>query len=150
MGSFYLDTSALVKLYVQEPGTIWLLALFDSDHRLKVSALAGVEARSAVRRRQQAGDIRRDLAEQILAELSRQIETRFLRQPVTDAVLDLAAEMVDRYALRGFDAVQLASCLIQSPEDLPVFLSADRQLLAAARSEMLRAIDPSEAQAAPA
>ena len=53
MAFYYLYTSALVKLYVREPGTERMLALAarSSENRLAVLALAQVELRSAVRRR---------------------------------------------------------------------------------------------------
>ena len=35
----------------------------------------------------------------------------FFRYPVDDRTLDLACDMVHRYALRAYDAVQLAACL---------------------------------------
>lgn len=147
MSAYYLDTSALVKLYVQEPGTARLLRLAsDSDeNRIIVLALSAVEVRSAIRRRQRAGDIAQDIASLILDALQRHFESRFIRQPLNDTVLDIALEMVDRYALRAYDAIQLAGCLafkITTGNEVPTFVCADQQLLAAARSELLPVLDP--------
>jgi len=47
----------------------------------------------------------------ILDRFQQHIEARFLRQALADAVLDGASEMIDRYALRAYDAIQLAGCL---------------------------------------
>jgi uncharacterized protein len=144
---YYLDTSALVKLYVQEPGTDRLLRLAGdlAGTRLAVLSLSPVEARSAIRRRERAGDIDSQTASLVLDRLRRHMETVFIRQVVDDIVLDGAMEIIDRYTLRAYDAIQLAGCLAlkaTSGADFPTFVCSDQQLLAAARSELLPILDP--------
>jgi uncharacterized protein len=143
---YFLDASALVKLYVQEPGTDRLLPLVDnqSENRFAVLAISVVELRSAIRRRQRAGDIEASVAIAILESLQRHMESRFLRQAVNDTVIDTALEMIDRYALRAYDAVQLAGCLVisRTPAEAFTFVCSDHRLLEAARSEQLKVLDP--------
>jgi predicted nucleic acid-binding protein len=143
---YFLDTSALVKLYIQGPGSDRLLSLVDGARasRFAVLSLTIVELRSALRRRQRDGDIDADTADAILASLTAHMETWFLRQAVNDAVLDLAVQMVDRHALRAYDAVQLAGCLALSSNvaETSTFICSDRRLLEAARSEQLYVLDP--------
>lgn len=144
---YYLETSALVKLYVLEPGSDRLLQIAAnlSENRLAVLALTYVEARSAIRRRERSGDIDSDAAILILDRLRHHSETIFVRQAVNESVLDGALEMIDRYALRAYDAVQLAGCLslkTASAIESPTFVSSDRELLEAARSELLPILDP--------
>lgn len=148
MALYYLETSALVKLYVREPGTDRLLQLTrnSSDNRFAVLAISVVEARSAIRRRERAGDINPQAAALVLDRLQQDLVTRFLRQPLSDAVLDASLELVDRYALRAYDAIQLAGCLVLKIAvgmDYPTFVCSDQQLLEAARSELLPTLDPS-------
>ena len=147
MPLYYLDTSALVKLYVREPGTERLLSLADraGESRLAILALAQVELRSAVRRRERSGEISAAVATQLLDVFKRHIEGRFITQAVTDFVLDLASMLVDRYALRAFDAVQLAGYLAlksSAGSDVPVFVCSDRELLNAAAQEGIPVLDP--------
>ena len=146
MALYYLDTSALVKLYVREPGTDRLLQLasHSTENRLAVLALTPIEVRSAVRRRQRAGDFDPGTAGLILDRLQRHMETRFLRQSLNDFVMDGAFEIIDRYALRAYDAVQLSGCLALKTIDAeaPTFVCSDQQLLEAARSELLTVLDP--------
>jgi predicted nucleic acid-binding protein len=143
---YFLDTSALVKLYVQEPGTDRLLHLVSdqSENRFAVLAISVVELRSAIRRRQRAGDIEASIATAVLESLQRHMESRFLRQAVNDAVIDAALEMIDRYALRAYDAVQLAGCLVicGTVAEALTFVCSDHRLLEAARSEQLKVLDP--------
>jgi hypothetical protein len=151
LGLYYLETSALVKLYVREPGTERLLRLVSrsANHRLAVLALSQVELRSAIRRREREGDIDSLLASRLIERFDQHLEGRFLRQMVNDAVLDAALVLADRYPLRAYDAVQLAGCLalrVTSQRDDPVFVCADRQLLLAAESEGLASLDPAADQ----
>ena len=107
MALYYLETSALVKLYVLEPGSDRLLRIANNlaDNRLAVLAVSPVEARSAIRRRERVGDIDSKTAALILDRLQQHLESRFLRQPLNDSVLDGALEIIDRYALRAYDAI---------------------------------------------
>ncbi len=146
MALYFLDTSALVKLYVQEPGTDRLLPLVgdQSENRFAVLAVSVVEIRSAIRRRQRAGDIDAAAAAAVLESVQKHIESRFLRQVINDTVIDTALEMIDRYALRAYDSLQLAGCLVLCgiANEAFTFICSDHRLLEAARSEQLRVLDP--------
>ena len=144
---YYLDSSALVKLYIREVGTDKMLEMAGrkSGHQLTVLALAQVEIRSAFRKRQRAGDIGNRLAEELRAAFQRHSESRFVRQPLTDTVLDLACELLDRHKLTSFDAVQLAGyfAVKAATGAVPVLVSADQDMLLAARAENIPVLDPS-------
>ena len=147
MAFYYLETSALVKLYVREPGTERLLGLAarSSENRLAVLALAQVEFRSAIRRRERNGEIPSLVATQLLEAFERHVEGRFLTQTITDFVLDTACALVDRYVLRAFDAVQLAGYMVLKSAggtDMPVFVCSDQELLLAAQREGAPILDP--------
>jgi len=144
---YYLETSALVKLYVREPGTERVLALAAraSENRLAVLALTQVEVRSAIRRREKNGEIPAIVASQLLEALTRHLEGRFVTQAITDFVLDIASALVDRYALRAFDAVQLAGYVAlksSAGSEIPVFVCSDQALLSAALQEGVATLDP--------
>lgn len=93
MALYYLETSALAKLFVLEPGTERLLQIASnvSENRLAVLALSAVETRSAIRRRELVGDIDSKAAILILDRLQH-MDSKFLRQAVNDVVLDGARE----------------------------------------------------------
>ena len=147
MALYYLETSALVKLYVYEPGTERLLALTagDAGHRFAILSIAQVEFRSAIRRRQRGGEIPASVADELVESFRRHAEGKFLIQPFSDSLLDVSLALIDGYALRGFDAIQLAGYLLlrsTSGSEEPVFVCADKTLLATARNEACPVLDP--------
>jgi len=142
-----VDTSALAKLYIREDGSDRMVELASSlqPQSLVILAIARIEFRSAVRRRQRAGDIPEDLAGQLVSQLQQDIETTFLVQPVTEAVLEEAIGIIDRNVLRAYDAVQLAGCLttMAALESRHVrFVCSDRELLEVAQAEGLEVWNP--------
>lgn len=150
MGLYYFDTSAVVKLYIREPGTerILRLASRQADNRLAVLSLTAVEFRSAIRKRERSGDIDHAGAASTIAKFEHHLEARFLRQTLNESVVDTALGLIDRYPLRAYDAIQLAGCLTLkavSGGDDPFFVCADQVLLVAAQSEGLSIVDPAAA-----
>lgn len=141
----FLDTSALVKLYVREPGTDWMLGLANDipPGQLVLSSLAEVELHSALRLLERTGKIASSLTQAISAAFREDSAWRYSRQAVTDHVLGLAITLVDRHGLRAYDAVQLGSCLAFAGSASSLrFISSDRELLRAAAAEQLECSNP--------
>ena len=150
MATFYLDTSALVKRYIDDVGTDWARATLDpvTGHALVTSTLTRVELVAALMRRGRASgavmfDVQRRLA---LFRGHWHVEYRPLE--VTEAVLDRAVDIAERHGLRGYDAVHVAGALVRT-ESIPargrsplIFASADDEQLAAAAAEGLITLNP--------
>ena len=146
MESVYLDTSALVKLYIEEEGTVRVTALTADrdDTQVVVLDITLIESRSAVRRRQREGDISGADADRILEQIEKDATTSFLLQPSTSAVMEEAARLIDRHPLRAYDALQLAGCLVVRhvvPGPL-TFVCADTRLCDAASLEGVHTLNP--------
>ncbi|MDN5941415.1 MAG: type II toxin-antitoxin system VapC family toxin [Nitrospira sp.] len=121
----YFDTSVLVKRYVKEGGSSASRKLFQR-YRFLSSALAPVEALSALSRRRIAGEItQRDF----LAIRSRLHKDRDYWElvEVGPIVLSQAEELVQKIALRTLDALHIASALtFQAASGLTIpFVTAD-------------------------
>lgn len=146
MASIYLDTSALIKLYIEEEGTARVLGVTeDADvHDVVILDIAAVESRSAIRRRERNSDIPGAEAHRILGRMERDVSSFFLVQPSSSAVLEEASRLVDRHALRALDALQLAGSLVfQRGAPGPVtFVCADTPLCRAAEGEQLATLNP--------
>jgi len=147
---YYLETSAAVKLYIREPGTAQLLRLTKSRRdRFAVLSVTQVEFRSAVRRRQRAGDITQDLAATLVKRFAHHLEAFFLRQTLSDGVLEVSCDLLDRHPLRAYDAVQLAGCLVlkaSAPKEQTVFVCSDDPLIQAAQREGVEVLNPAAAE----
>jgi predicted nucleic acid-binding protein len=104
----YLDTSSLVKLYVTEPGCDVVQRLVDEASVVATSTLAYPEARAAFARRHREGALRpaefRSVKHAFDAEWS-----TYATLEATIALFGEASELAERYRLRGYDSVHLAS-----------------------------------------
>src|SRR5262245_53907597 len=106
--TLYLDTSSLVKLYVEEAGSDDVRILVVESHVVATSIVAYAEARAAFARLRRSND----LTSAKLAAVKRNFEAQwpaFLTLDVTGPLSHEAGEFAERYALRGFDALHLAS-----------------------------------------
>lgn len=135
----YFDTSALVKRYVAEPDSAVVLDLWERTVFIGASQLlyAEMSATFARKRREQPGSIALlDRAEQAF----REDWPTLYRIPVDDEVNRRVDDLLIRRALRGADAVHLASALmLRELADAPVhFACADATLLEAAHAEGLQ------------
>jgi len=126
-----------------------MIGLFgrSEDHTLFVSVIAAVEVRSALRRRQRAGDI--DAASADLAIGSLIHETgRIVEHPITAPTLAEASGIIDRNSLRALDSIQLASALVAKAaltrDDNLRFVASDQRLLEAAEREGLLIWNPED------
>jgi predicted nucleic acid-binding protein len=146
MPSFYFDTSALVKLYVHEPGTSQVIQLAQDRDRnqIVILDLALVEFRSAVRRREREEDISATDANRVLRQLGGDASALYLVQPCTPAVIEEASRLLDTHPLRAYDALQLAGGLVvRHRVAAPLtFVCADVRLCDAAGFEGLPILVP--------
>jgi predicted nucleic acid-binding protein len=145
---YFLEATAFIKLFVQEPGTDLLIGLMEAaeDNRKLISASTPLEVYAVIRRRERAGDLKAEDASSALSIL-RQEAARMVQQPLNPAVLEAARQLLDRTTLRWPDALQLGAAL--SARDMfqgteIVFVSASAQLQEAAAGEGFKVLDPTK------
>jgi predicted nucleic acid-binding protein len=109
----------------------------EDDRNKVVSALAQIEARSAICRLRKANRMSSSEAALALDLLTNELR-RIVEQPVNPPVLEAANTLIDRHCLRALDAVQLG-CAIIARDLLAApnmrFIASDKTLLDAARAE---------------
>ena len=135
----FADSSALVKLYADEPGHERIREVSN----LVISQLARVEVPSALWRKQRLGELDADAARLLTSAFeadwsgTEEEPPRFSVVTPTVAVLDGAARLCAVHGLRAHDAVQLASALAvrDAVPECQTFAAFDRQLRAAAAAE---------------
>jgi predicted nucleic acid-binding protein len=136
----YLDTSSLVKLYVDEPGSAEVRGLVEQADVVGASLVAYPEARAALARRRRersltAADYRRAKA------AFDEDWARLVTLDVSGGLARDAGDLAERHRLRGFDALHLASYLTFAgafPDEDARFSSADVALERAARAARRR------------
>jgi uncharacterized protein len=147
---YFLDSSALLKRYVPEVGTVWVQSITDpqNQNQLIVAHIAWVEICSAVARRQREGSVSNVQANQILMTFRSHWNIQYFTASIDEAVINLAGQLVNKHPLRAYDAVQLAAALSIHNEMNPAgvtsfnFLTADDRLLAIAQAENLLVDNP--------
>lgn len=79
MGAYSLDSSALVKRYVQEQGTGWISALTaaHSGHEIFVALVTGAEVVAAIARQARAGRLNAKDAASIIQAFQSHFEAQY-------------------------------------------------------------------------
>ncbi len=135
----FLDTSAIAKRYVAEPGSDKVIALCQQADSLVVSLIYLPELISTLSRlvrekkltkadyRKLKGDAMADLADADICQ-------------ITPDVLVSVVSLLESHPLRAMDALHVACALAVEPD---IFVSADHRQLSAARKAGLKIVDVS-------
>jgi predicted nucleic acid-binding protein len=137
----YLDTSALVKRYFQEPGSAEVASAWTRSVEITISSVGYAEAVASINRKGRESHIPGDSLRWILKRLQKDWVS-FVRIQVTDELNGWIDRVLASHALRGFDAIHLASALVireAFPENL-LFACFDKRLINAARAEGLKTL----------
>lgn len=150
MPAYYGDSSALVKRYIQEMGSAWVISLSAPSSRNQIfTALAsGVEIVAAISRRARTGMISAIDATAAITEVRHNFNGQYRIVLLTRTTAEQAMDLAERHGLRGYDAIQLASALMVRSELTAArileftFVSADDRLNSAAQAEGLAVENP--------
>ncbi|HBE20787.1 MAG TPA: nucleic acid-binding protein [Cyanobacteria bacterium UBA11149] len=150
MAIYFIDSSALVKRYISEVGSTWVLGLFDPtlNNEVFIAAITGVEIIAAITRRSRSGSISIADARLICNQFKTDLQKDYQIVEITEAIINLGMVLSETYGLRGYDAIQLAAgCAINTiciANGLPpmIFVSADNELNGAVVSEGLTIENP--------
>lgn len=150
MSRYYLDASALVKRYVNEPGSDWLRTIVTSSEPplLFTSRMTIVEVISAFARRVRDGSLSSDEFAALGDAFRSDCLNRYQIMPPTLEIVDRACSLLERHPLRAYDATHLATGLVAqqflTARAYPplTFLSSDDRLNQAASGEGLVVDNP--------
>ena len=143
MNVYFLDSSAIVKRYVNEAGSNFVETLTDSrsGNLILLSRITQVEVASAFARRLRGGSLTQADTQNALSLFQHDLKNNYFRIEITPNLVREAMRLAIKHALRGYDAVQLASSLEANNERLMlglsplVMVSADTELNQAAQIE---------------
>ena len=149
MAIYFFDSSALVKRYVIERGSTWVtrtMAPATGNH-IHLVRITGAEVVSAITRVGRSGSISVTDAANAIAQFRNEFASVYHIVEVTPEVINRAMALAETYALRGYDAVQLAAALevnisyLDKEASAVTLISADTDLNTAATAEGLIVAD---------
>lgn len=134
----YLDTSALVKLYVEEEGSATVREAIARADTVATTVIAYVEACAAFARRRREGRLSRGDYRRTIQDLESDWD-HYLLLEVTSELIRRAADLTAIYPLRAYDAMHLASAkVLQERLQGPIFFACwDSNLSTRAKREGL-------------
>jgi hypothetical protein len=115
----YFDTSALIPLVVEEPGSDYASRVWDAAERLVTVRVAYPEGRAALAQARRLGRLTPRAYRTVrdgFEDLWRQLD----RVEVTATLALRAGDLAEQLALRGYDAVHLAAAETIADPDLVV------------------------------
>lgn len=150
MPAYFLDSSALLKRYIDEAGSAWVRRMIrQSSQPCFVAQVAGVEVISAIARIAAGRNITTRNRDAAIAEFKRDFAGSYDIAMLSLSVTDSAMKLAERHLLRGYDAIQLATALFVAERakrhslDL-AFVCADVILNRAATMEGLAVENPND------
>lgn len=144
MHKVFLDTNALIKLFVPEVGSSWLTN-YVADKEIIISELALIESATVLRRRFQEGFFTRPHASALYARIQRESRD-YIIVPINSTLhinrlISLAFNLPANFRIRALDAIHLAAASVEekeasnkTPADVFTFVSSDLQLLRAVQA----------------
>ncbi len=152
MTAYFFESSAFVKRFAKERGTIFVLRLLrpSAKNRHYASQLTEVEVCAALARRRKGKTLSAAQVNKSQRRFARDFTDRFTKILISEIIISEALRLADFYELRGYDAVQLA-CAIEANRDrltkgltALVIVSADNELNDAARAEGFKVENPND------
>jgi len=150
---YYFDSSSAVKRYAPEKGSGWVKDLVDpaAGNVIYLGQIGVVEIAAALSKKVRTRELTQENYEAALQLFLTDVENEeYITAALSDPILQLAVDLTRRHPLRGYDAVHLAtavslnSALYEAKLPSLTFVSGDRILCEAARSEGLVVENPDE------
>jgi uncharacterized protein len=152
MGIYFIDSSALVKRYINEDGSTWILGLFAPtlNNEIFIAAITSVEIVAAITRAERGRRISASDALAVRAQFKNDLHIEYQVMEVTESIIVAGMVLAETYGLRGYDAIQLAAgcaantlCISSGLAPI-VFVSADSELNVAASNKDLIVENPNK------
>jgi hypothetical protein len=152
MATYYFDSSALVKYYVNEVGSNWVESIIDAQppNEIVVAQITGVEVVAALARRARAGMTSAASAAAAIQAFRSDFQAKYTVLSLTTQLFEEAMNLAELHRLRGYDATQLAVAVDFEAEMTAsgvgplTMISADNELNQAAQAEGLLVDDPNQ------
>lgn len=153
MAQFFLDSSALVKRYVNEIGSSWIqeITRLAANHTLFTANITKVEVFSAFARLKREVRIDQNDLQSVIRLFQTDWNNQYHIVEMDGQIIEEACQLVQKYPIRAYDSVQLASAIVlfsyfqQASSTNFTFVTADTRLQEIARMTGLDVINPNNA-----
>jgi uncharacterized protein len=149
MAVYFVDSSALVKRYLIEVGSSWLENLLSQpSNDILIAEITQVEVIAAITRRGRSTSLSPQDATKACNRFKTDVSSEYQVASLTSTMMSSAILQAETHALRGYDAIQLATALEVNrtalANGLPalIFISADNELNKVAQVEGLVVDNP--------
>lgn len=149
MAVLFFDSSGLMKKYIVETGTSWVIGQIRSAaNDIFAASVTGIEIVSAITRRVKGKSISQTFAGKAIRRFRRDFDRRLIVVDLTPKVIQEGILLAQKHGLRGYDTAQLAVALnvrnrlLQGGIRNFTFISADNDLNSAAAAEGLAVENP--------
>jgi len=142
---FFLDTSALVKVYHKEAGTEEVLNIYEGQKDIVLSELSKIEFIATIHRKFREKEIDEEIIGVLLEKFQFDIEDKYELLIFSSAVIDEAFRLLCKYrkteAFRSLDSIQLAFYVVYCDSG-DVFVCPDARLAKIAKLEGYEVLIP--------
>ncbi len=128
----FLDTSALIKKYVAEPGSHRLEEYLEKVAEIVVAPIYWIELHSALQRRLHEKTLTHSQVTTIRQEAAKDL-TFFSKVIWNESLEEKAVEMIKKYYFKALDSIQLAAGILSQAD---LFFTSDQSLYKAAVQEL--------------
>ena len=142
---YYMDTSALIKKYIDEVGSTQVRELIASDDNeaIVTALITKAETGAALAAKVRNHTLSKTDYDQIISELDDDFSDNYTYIDLEYDIVTLAIKLAEKHKLRGYDSVQLATAVQSQTLYTPMkFVCADKNLLNAAINEGFEVIEP--------
>jgi predicted nucleic acid-binding protein len=144
----YFDSSALLKLFLNEPDAELALDLWNQAEQVVTSDISYLEVRAGLARAARENPPR--LSGTGYEDAKRQFDqlwAQIISLTITERLIRQASDVAEQYALRAYDSLQFATVLDMADDEV-TFATTDRELERAARvaSISLTQLSPSQTE----
>ena len=146
MIAHYLDPSAWVKRYFEEPGSSTIASIFADTELVCCSSIGIVEVAATISRKGRFEHLEPDSLAGLLAQAHADFDI-FEQIVLTEEIVYSAESLAFDLGLRAGDALHLASAISVAHRDgiaRIIMVSADKELLTAAGAKGLLTVNPAQ------
>lgn len=130
--NYFLDTSALVKIYHIETGSDSVIKVYGSEDIIIISDLGKIEFLSAIFKKYREKDIDEETVNAVIDRFEDDLKNKYKLLKFSSLVLDEAWSLIKKHAkdfsLRTLDSLQLAFFKTYCEDD-NIFVCADTRLV---------------------